>query len=153
VSRAPLLLAVACATPWDGPPCEPGPEPTLEVGKGEDAFESLADGTTPLVHGPQDGFHVYVNLRARYLDASAPWPVVITGTIDGVERARADTEVELACDEDGGALETEWATYLVWQLRGDALADKQCVLSVEATDAAGVKVTAVATARILYDGS
>ena len=43
-------------------------DPTLEVGTGQSAWESLADGASvELIHGPQGGYHLFARIREQRL--------------------------------------------------------------------------------------
>ncbi len=43
-------------------------DPTLEVGTGQSAWESLADGdSVELIHGPQGGYHLFARIREQRL--------------------------------------------------------------------------------------
>jgi len=69
-------------------PCEAGPSASIELGTGVDDFEEVPDPPTwELVYGAQGGVHLDVSVRARGLDANAPWRVAVTGVLDGAIRA------------------------------------------------------------------
>lgn len=85
-----LLWFLACAASEaedsaDESRCEPGPQPTLEIGTGELSFSPLpsSGGRLELVQGPQGGIHAIVAFRARWLDSSAPVVTRIVSEVDG----------------------------------------------------------------------
>jgi hypothetical protein len=141
------LFLVACGSCGPGAddtsdPCDPGPEPTLELGTGE--FEHVPldpDGAVvELIHGPQGGYHVVVSLGATGLDASEPWEVDLLGTIDGVVRGQTEPFAEPRCNPDAGQLQV-WGLYLVWDAEPEELDGRSAHVTAVVTDAAGTRLT------------
>jgi hypothetical protein len=135
-----------------GDPCEPGDEPTLEVGTGEVEFLSLAetDHTFDLVHGSQGGFHVLIGLQATYLDASNLFSATVTGTIGGEVKAVSEPWIQMRCNGPEGALQS-WGTYLIYAAQPEDLHMQATHIEVTLTDIAGTTVTASADATIFDD--
>ena len=67
----------------DERPCADG-DPVLEIGTGEDAFESINDGDTiEVIHGTQDGHHILGSLRTQNTADIAAVRFQIISTSDG----------------------------------------------------------------------
>ena len=87
-------LLGACAAPVDDVPHEA----SLELGTGSWRFESLADGQeVELVRGAQGGWHVWVSLRVRGVDAQNPR---VTLVMQPADESRPPSEVELVANLD-----------------------------------------------------
>lgn len=149
------LLLVGCepggedseAPPSSG--CEPGPAPTLTLGKGETAYAELDEGgsTVELVHGPQGGFHVVAALEARHADASTQLVATFRGYIDGVLLAESTPYVDFRCNQAEDALQA-WGFLVIWDARPEELDGKPAHLEVELEDAAGRRLSAAGDVTI-----
>jgi hypothetical protein len=141
-----LLLLVACS-PGGGPlfddPCDPGGDPTLEIGTGAYEYEDLEpDGTVELVHGPQGGYHVLVGLAATNIDVEGGTASgVLTGTIGGEMLAESSPWLGFRCNAAAGELQT-WGTFLIYDAQPEDLDGKTTTIDAEVTDLAGDVVTA-----------
>lgn len=150
IKLLPLALLLACAEdPPPGDPCLPGDAPTLALGTGELAYETLPEegARLEIIHGPQGGVHALIGLAATYADASALWTAHITGRIDGEVAAEAFPYLEARCNGAAGELQT-WGTLLVWELSPEALDGATAEVHAEVTDAAGATLTATLTATL-----
>ncbi len=138
-----LLHLLACAeVPEEAAdPCAAGREPTLTIGTGETAFEAVSSGDgLELVHGPQGGYHTYIGLAATFLDPSATWLTVITGTLSGEVLAQSDPLLTMRCNGAAGQLQS-WGTLLIWDAQPADLDDQPITVAAEITDAAGTTVS------------
>ncbi len=146
-----LLLLLACAGGDDSTStaelsgCDPGPSPTLNLGKGELSYSAMeaGDGTIELVHGPQGGFHTVIALEAVEADASAEWTVQIRGYLADVERATTTPYVSMQCNQQTGTLQS-WGFLLIWDAQPEELDEQQVRIEAEGQDAAGVALSAEA---------
>lgn len=163
-SEAPLrlllpLLALGCAgddiLDTDGNPvvsgCEVGPEPTLEVGKGEEewAASDEDEGRSILIHGVQGGFHTFVSVRAAHLSLDGPWQLRIRGYLDGYPMAYAELERDPACNEEADVGESI-GTWLIWWGRPPHLHGREAAIDARVTDVDGRSVLA-GTRQIIWD--
>jgi len=144
-----LLFAVGCGpTSEDGPACEPGDAPTLDIGDGVEAFNALEEGDTiELVYGAQGGHHIEIGLEATYIDADDLLAGTITGTIGGEVLATTAPWLDFRCN--GGESLQSWGTRLVFDVPPEDVHDVDVVVDAEVTDVAGTVVTASKTMHIM----
>ncbi len=133
-------------------PCEPGPAPTLVVGKGDAAFTPLeaTDPVLELVHGPQGGYHVVLGLEATEIDASQPVSVHLQGEMDGELVAETWPVASFRCNDDAGALQA-WDLLLI-MVDGIEPVDVHggwLDITATVTDVAGASVSGTAGATVL----
>lgn len=135
-------------------PCMPGDAPTLELGQGEAAFMSFADGATlELVHGPQGGVHTFMALEARYVDASVELEGNLRGYLDGVQVGASYPYLNFRCQAATQELAGGWQVWgllLIWDAPPEDLHLQSVHIEAEFTDASGVVVSASKDA-ILHD--
>ena len=128
--------------------CLPGRVPTLEVGIGEQGFQTMNDGRLQLVHGIQGGYHTTVALESTYLAAmDAPVRVRVSGSIQGQELARIDGDIKLICNPETDTLQA-WGLRLIWHSRPEMLHDKVAHIVAEIADQDDVTATATLQATI-----
>ena len=137
-----LVLLVACGGVAPAEDAgEAGPAPSLELGTGLLAFESVADGATvPLVAGSQGGRHVDVALRLRDID-----PVGLTVEYDGFDAATGEvlfTPVQRFLSPTGLVMEDG-----AWIRAGDRLVVDEPRVSPADLDGRRVRLTASARGR------
>ena len=125
--RLALLLVVGCGV--SGPAA-------VTLGTGTDRFEPVERGATlPIIQGPQGGFHLPLNVRAKGFDARSV-SLTFTGarTDGGTEVCRGlYPRAELAEDADGTARLLDGARCYVDDPLG--LMGVEVDLAVSATDA------------------
>ena len=148
----PALLALAPLGACDKDPttraCQPGGDPTLEIGVGIGEYTALpSDDAFPLVHGPQGGYHLEIGLAATHIDASSLLTGHLEGTLDGRPFATLDPWLDFRCT--GDAL-TSWGTKLIYDAPPDVLDGQQTTLTAEITDLEGATVRATKTVRIVW---
>lgn len=143
VSMKPAVIAcvlglLATATGC-GADCRPGSDPpTLEIGSGEERFESI-DGDEPrleIIHGPQGGWHGAVALDATGLDGGALMGSHMLGWIDGVLHADTQPWVNMRCNPRTGTLQS-WNNLLIWDVPPEELHGRTAQIEVEVTDSDG----------------
>src|SRR5687767_12105342 len=120
--------------------CLPGPDPTLEIGTGVQAFEPMPS-EVELVHGPQGGYHVVVSFDAAYLDSSGVIAATVEGTIEDEVVAVSEPFLELRCNPDTGTLQA-WNILLIYPLTPAELDNQPTTISASLTDEAGGSASA-----------
>ncbi|MEQ1502426.1 MAG: hypothetical protein ABMB14_09350 [Myxococcota bacterium] len=152
-----LLAVLACDGAGD--PCAPSPSkgdgPTLEIGLGVGGFTPIGDGTFPLVHGPQGGFHLEIGLLATGLDTGDPAggdlvTGALSGVIDGQTYAETAPWLEFVCDEAAGGL-VSYGTRLIYDATPEFLDGKVTEVHASVSDLRGVEVAVDATFTIRDD--
>ena len=92
----------------DSRPCSSG-EPMLEIGTGEEVFESIREGDAiEVIHGTQDGHHILGSIRTRNTAAIAAVRFQIIPTYDGI--AISDQTYRLMMLPDGSGEPCAWST-------------------------------------------
>ena len=132
---------------WSG--CEAHPEPSLQVGKGEEWFEPSEDddGRSVLIHGIQGGYHTFVSVRADGLALHGDWDLRIEGRLDGEVLAMAVTDRIPECNHDADRGESI-GTWLIWDGEPRTLHDQIVTIRVLAVDAEGTQARGEAEQRI-----
>lgn len=160
-----VLLLGACASEVAGgeddevvfdpeDPCQPGPEPSLELGQGASAYATFVEGDSlELVHGPQGGVHTFMALDARDIDASAELVGELRGYLDGEQIGASYPYLNFRCqapqaDDPGG--QRVWGVLLIWEAPPESLHLRSVHIEAEITDASGLIVTTCKDA-ILHD--
>ena len=92
----------------DTRPCSNG-EPILEIGTGEEAFESIDDGDAiEVIHGTQDGHHILGSLRTKNTAEIAAVRFQIISTSDGAPIS--DQTYRVMMLPDGTGEPCAWST-------------------------------------------
>jgi hypothetical protein len=140
------LALVGCPRPPELDACEPGGDPTLEIGLGIDGFTAVPDGgEMPLVHGPQGGWHLEIGLRATHILADDLVTGSMRGEVGGVELAKIDPWLDLRCDEQAAGL-VSWGTRLIYETDTSAELDGlETVVTVTVRDLEGTEVSSTST--------
>ena len=141
-------LGLVCVGGWTGcaggggPLCEPGRDPTLEIGLGVGAFTPVADGDPmPLIHGPQGGWHLEIGLLATHIDAGDLITGSLEGTIDGERVAISAPWLDMRCDEEAGGL-VSWSTRLIYPTEtSEELDGLTTEITASVTDLRGITVS------------
>lgn len=146
-----VLVSLAAALLGCPPPeCRPGDAPTLDLGKGLDAWNPLDADSERLevIAGPQGGFHVELALRATFLDGEEAADVLLLGSAGGVSGS-GSSSVAWRCTESEPALDA-WARLLIWNGEPEELHGQRAVMEARVTDATGVELVATGEAELFY---
>ncbi|MGB0640580.1 MAG: hypothetical protein ACPGTU_14675 [Myxococcota bacterium] len=108
-----------------GDPCEPGPDPEIEIGHGELRFESIDSENTQveLIHGPQGGYHSNIAIRAAYIDPESSYKLELTGTIDDTVMGETVPWISFRCSRAANALQST-GSLLIWDAEPEELHGK-----------------------------
>ncbi len=137
------------AEPDPEDPCKPGPNPSLELGHGEIAFETLEDGgSLELIHGPQGGYHTLTSLQAVDINGSEQLVGELRGYIGDQLMAESHPYLNFRCSSGEGL--QVWGKFLIWEAEPEELHLQTVRIEAEVTDASGVVVTASKEA-IIHD--
>lgn len=148
-----LGLGMVACSGGGGPVCEPGNDPTLEIGLGVGGFTPLAPGEPmPLIHGPQGGWHLEIGLRATHLDADDLLTGSLEGFVDGERIATSAPWLDMRCDEVAGGL-VSWSTRLIYPTETSAELDGVTTeVFASVTDLRGITVSTSRTFVIEDEG-
>jgi hypothetical protein len=157
------LALTGCGDPQrveasDPGPCEAHSAPSVELGTGPDdgnGYAPLTDGQrAPLIDGPQEGFHVWSNLRVRGLCPDRLLTERVVTRIDDAQEIvtlRSQTSLVPASDPELAAdgwdeMSTSLPTFLCPNAPGVAVADRPIRIDLRVTDTDG---RTAADARVL----
>ena len=142
---AAVLLMAGCggADPVD--PCVPSARPTLEIGSGSESFRPLGRaGELELVHGPQNGYHVDVGLRATGLEIGSFIEGHLIGWLGGEIRAEVAPWLDLECRRGG---QVGLGVRLVYEVDPEDLVGRKTRIDAEIIDGRGKR--AVTSAKVV----
>lgn len=145
------LLAACTGETTEPDPCEPGPDPSFEIGTGELRYVPLSEveQQLELIHGPQGGYHVLIGIQASGIDASDELAVDLSGTIGGEPIAAGAPWADLRCNTQVGALQG-WGYFLIYDAEPEDLDGQDTHITATLTDVAGTVLTAEADA-VIFD--
>lgn len=129
-------------------PCNPGPDPRLDIGQGEFQYEPLeAGGMIELIHGPQGGVHTLTGLFARDIDGSEELTAEFRGYLGDEQVGGSFPYLNFRCGDDGLFA---WGVFLFWDAPPEQLHMQTVRIEVEFTSACGTVLQASKEA-IIYD--
>ena len=132
-------------------PCVPGPNPSLEIGQGEQGYEPYEAGTMiELIHGPQGGVHTLTGLLARDIDGSEKLTGELRGYLGDEQLGGSVPYLDFRCAVDEGL--QVWNVFLFWEAPPEQLHMQTVRIEVEFTDASGTLVQASKEAMIFDPG-
>ncbi|MEZ4322027.1 MAG: hypothetical protein R3F61_31435 [Myxococcota bacterium] len=124
-------------------PCEPGSDPSLDIGYGWNAFTPAEDGQeVELVYGQQGGFHIELAVATTELDASDLVSASFSGKLDGQVVAEAQPWFSLECDPISNTQQAAGLRLIFWDLLPPDLDGQTIDVSGSVLDARGETASA-----------